>query len=63
MRMLGIAKQTSYAAEVQLVDLSDFASVVAFTKRLENDPIDILVANAGVNLKDYRTTKDGWEET
>ncbi|KAI0812412.1 hypothetical protein BC629DRAFT_1589185 [Irpex lacteus] len=58
-----IAKQTSYAAEVQLVDLSDFASVVAFTKRLENDPIDILVANAGVNLKDYRATKDGWEET
>ncbi|KAI0093262.1 hypothetical protein BDY19DRAFT_418080 [Irpex rosettiformis] len=57
-----IAKETSHAAEVQLVDLGDFASVVAFAKRLENDPVDILVANAGVSLKEYRTTKDGWEE-
>ena len=58
-----IAKATSCHAEVQVVDSSDFESVVALAKRLEGDPLDILVANAGVVHNQYHGTKDGWEET
>ena len=58
-----IAKETNFVAEVQLLNLGDFASVVAFARRLEKDPIDIVVANAGVSLPEYQATKDGWEET
>ncbi|KAI0775352.1 hypothetical protein BC629DRAFT_702330 [Irpex lacteus] len=58
-----IAKETSYNAELQLLDLGSFESVVAFAKRLEGEPIDILVANAAVAVGQYSLTKDGWEET
>ena len=49
--------------EVQLLDLSSFESVVSFAKRLKEDPIDILVANAAVALTEYVATNDGWEQT
>ena len=58
-----IASQTNYRAEVQLLDLSSFDSVTAFAKRLEGDPIDIVVANAAVAMPEYTPTKDGWEST
>ncbi|GJE92166.1 short chain dehydrogenase [Phanerochaete sordida] len=57
-----IAKATGFAAELQLVDFADFASVQAFAARLKDAPIDILVANAAVAQPEYKLTKDGWEE-
>lgn len=57
-----IAKETSYNAELELVDLDNFASVVALAKRLHGQPIDILVANAAVARTEYIATKDGWEQ-
>ncbi|EKM54523.1 uncharacterized protein PHACADRAFT_185441 [Phanerochaete carnosa HHB-10118-sp] len=57
-----IARDTGYSAELQPVDLADFASVKAFAAQLKDDPIDILVANAGVVQPEYLTTKDGWEQ-
>ena len=60
--MSEIAKETSYSAEVQLLDLSSFDSVTAFARRLEGQPIDIYVANAAVASMDYVETKDGWEQ-
>lgn len=59
---LGIATETGYAAELQLVDQADFASVNAFAARLQGAPVDILVANAGVSQPEFIPTKDGWEE-
>ena len=52
-------------AELALVDLAQFASVSAFADTFvrDNAQIDILVYNAGVALRQYSTTKDGWEET
>ncbi|GJE92167.1 short chain dehydrogenase [Phanerochaete sordida] len=58
-----IAKETGYAAELQLIDLADFASVQAFAARLKDDPVDVLVANAGVAEAEFALTKDGWERT
>ena len=45
------------------MDLASFESVVALAKRLEGDPIDIVVANAGVATQEYTLTGDGWEST
>jgi NAD(P)-dependent dehydrogenase (short-subunit alcohol dehydrogenase family) len=52
-------------AELALVDLSQFASVAAFADAFvrENSQIDILVYNAGVALRQYSATSDGWEES
>lgn len=58
-----IAKATGYAAEIQLIDLSNFASVQAFAARLQDTPVDILIANAAIGQPNFVTTKDGWEET
>ena len=49
-------------AEIRVIDLADFSSVVAFTEQLRDVPIDILVANAAVATPIYGTTKDGWEQ-
>ncbi|KAI0093039.1 short-chain dehydrogenase [Irpex rosettiformis] len=57
-----LAIETSYNAEVQLLDLSSFDSVKSFAKRLEGEPIDIYVANAAVALMEYVSTQDGWEQ-
>ena len=59
--MIELARETSYNAEVQLLDLSSFDSVKSFAERLADDPIDILVSNAGVALREYVQTEDGWE--
>ncbi|KAG5640177.1 hypothetical protein DXG03_000727, partial [Asterophora parasitica] len=58
-----LQKETTYrAAELWLIELSKFSSVVAFADKFEKDGglLDILVANAGVALSEY-TTPDGWE--
>ncbi|KAN0125889.1 hypothetical protein V8E52_001096 [Russula decolorans] len=52
-------------AELALVDLSRFESVLAFADAFirDNAQIDIFVYNAGVALRQYCPSKDGWEET
>lgn len=52
------------AAEIALVDLSQFASVSAFADAFARDgsQIDILVYNAAVAMRKYSATGDGWEE-
>jgi len=52
-------------AELALVDLSRFESVLAFADGFvrDNAQIDIFVYNAGVALSQYSPTNDGWEET
>jgi NAD(P)-dependent dehydrogenase (short-subunit alcohol dehydrogenase family) len=51
--------------ELALVDLSRFTSVTTFADGFTRDgsQIDILIYNAGVLLKQYSATGDGWEET
>jgi retinol dehydrogenase 12 len=58
-----IAKDTGFAAELELLDLAKFASVNAFIDRLKDSPVDILVPNAGVAAVEHHATEDGWEET
>ncbi|KAI0341936.1 short-chain dehydrogenase [Trametopsis cervina] len=58
-----IAQDTSYKAELELVDMTSFESVSAFAERLEGQPIDIVVLNAGVLRSEYKATQDGWEES
>jgi NAD(P)-dependent dehydrogenase (short-subunit alcohol dehydrogenase family) len=52
-------------AELALVDLSRFESVSAFADAFirDNAQIDLFVYNAGVALRQYSPSKDGWEET
>lgn len=52
------------AAELALIDLSQFASVAAFADAFARDgsQIDILVYNAAVAMREYSATGDGWEE-
>ncbi|KAF5326302.1 hypothetical protein D9611_000458 [Ephemerocybe angulata] len=51
-------------AELRLVDLANFSSVVGFADSFEKtgERLDILVANAGMESDQYRQTPDGWEE-
>ncbi|KAG6848066.1 hypothetical protein H0H93_003712, partial [Arthromyces matolae] len=61
-----IEKETgSKAAELKLVDLSSFSSVIAFVDEVEKDGgrLDIVVANAGMASSTYRATSDGYEST
>ncbi|KAG6815347.1 hypothetical protein H0H93_010087, partial [Arthromyces matolae] len=61
-----IEKETgSRAAELKLVDLSSFSSVIAFVDEVEKDGgrLDIVVANAGMASSTYRATSDGYEST
>ncbi|KAG6879361.1 hypothetical protein C0992_003279 [Termitomyces sp. T32_za158] len=61
-----IQQETGYqAAELWIVDLSDFASVVAFADKFEKDGgrLDILLENAAVLPGKYVSTSDGWERT
>ncbi|KAG6830257.1 hypothetical protein H0H87_008681 [Tephrocybe sp. NHM501043] len=59
-----LRQETGYkGAELWIVDLSDFSSVVAFADKFENDGgrLDILVANAATIPAEYRPTSAGWE--
>ncbi|KAG6877071.1 hypothetical protein C0993_010531 [Termitomyces sp. T159_Od127] len=61
-----IQQETGYeAAELWIVDLSEFSSVVAFADKFEKDGgrLDILLANAAVLPGKYMSTSDGWERT
>lgn len=61
-----IQQDTGYqAAELWIVDLSEFSSVVAFADKFEKDGgrLDILLENAAVLPGKYVSTSDGWERT
>lgn len=58
-----IANATNYVAELRLIDLASFSSVRSFVAELRDDPVDIMVANAGVATREYGSTDDGWEQT
>lgn len=64
---LSTIKETTgcQTAELWLLDLSKFSSVIAFANKFEVEGVklDILVANAAVGKTVYETTSDGWEET
>ncbi|KAF8074677.1 hypothetical protein FPV67DRAFT_1409312 [Lyophyllum atratum] len=59
-----LEKETGYnAAELWIIDLAKFSSVVAFADRFEKDGgrLDILVENAACAPVNYESTPDGWE--
>ncbi|KAG6918158.1 hypothetical protein DXG01_016143 [Tephrocybe rancida] len=59
-----LQNETGYkGAELWMVDLSKFSSVVAFVDKFEQEGgrLDILVANAATVTSEYSTTSDGWE--
>ncbi|KAJ2919411.1 hypothetical protein MD484_g1049, partial [Candolleomyces efflorescens] len=60
-----IREDTGYSAELRLLDLSRFSSVLTFVDDFlkEGNRLDILVANAAIAATTYKTTADGWEET
>ena len=49
--------------DVWQLDMADFASVKTFAQRCydELDRIDIFLANAGLQNREWVVTKDGWE--
>jgi retinol dehydrogenase 12 len=58
-------KKTPPVLDVWTVDLSSFASVVAFCDRIDSelDHLDIALLNAAVSKNKYTPTVDGWDET
>ncbi|SJL12667.1 related to enoyl-CoA hydratase/isomerase [Armillaria ostoyae] len=60
-----IQKETGYnKAELWIIDLANFSSIVAFADRAEREleRLDILVENAGMATWEYEQV-DGWEKT
>jgi NAD(P)-dependent dehydrogenase (short-subunit alcohol dehydrogenase family) len=53
----GIAGDT----EVRLLDLASLDSVRAFVSEIQDEPLDLLVNNAGIMMPPRTTTKDGFE--
>ncbi|KAK0199470.1 hypothetical protein DFS33DRAFT_1268460, partial [Desarmillaria ectypa] len=61
----GIQKETGYTkAELWIIDLTNFSSVIAFADRAEREleQLDILVENAGMATWEYEQV-EGWERT
>ncbi|KAF6753523.1 short-chain dehydrogenase [Ephemerocybe angulata] len=61
-----LQQETGYrTAELWLVDLSKFSSVIAFADKFEKDGgrLDIVVMNAAIETTVYETSTDGWEST
>ncbi|KAJ3556542.1 hypothetical protein NM688_g1967 [Phlebia brevispora] len=57
-----IEKESGYHdIKLAIFDNEDFDSIIKFTEGFKDEPLDILVANAGVVYKAYEETKDGWE--
>lgn len=58
--------ETGYKnAELWLIDLSKFSSVLAFADKFDKDGgrLDYLIMNAGIATVTYEATPDGWEST
>src|ERR1700761_3536729 len=64
--MTAIAADTGYKSECWTLDLASFKSVSAFVDRFEKEGggrLDILLENAGVALRKFDPTPDGWDQT
>lgn len=63
LRMIEETKETrSDVIDVWELDMASFASVQAFTQRVETLPrLDIAVLNAGISTRAWNTTGDGYE--
>lgn len=63
LRMIEETKETrSDVIDVWGLDMASFASVQAFTQRVETLPrLDIAVLNAGISTRAWNTTGDGYE--
>ncbi|MCJ1283573.1 hypothetical protein MMC26_002904 [Xylographa opegraphella] len=53
------------AVQMWPLDMNSFASVQAFAERAsrELDRLDVALLNAGLFMREYRLSEDGWEET
>jgi hypothetical protein len=62
---VGVTAETGFLAELLILDMSELASVSAFVTAFEQkyDRLDILVCNAGVSVRSYSSSVDGWEST
>ena len=63
---IAIVRDTAFTrAEGWPIELSNFASVIAFVNRFEEDggQLDIVIANADVAMHTYKLTEDGWDTT
>jgi len=61
-----LQQETGYdKAELWLINLAQFSSVVAFADKFveEGGRLDLLILNAGVVLSTFSETSDGWEES
>lgn len=50
-------------AEAATLDLASFRSILAFADALDDAPVDVLIANAGLATTDFSTTEEGIEGT
>lgn len=50
--------------DIEELDLGNFASVIAFSKRITSDPrrLDVVLANAGLSRVAFKQTDDGYEQ-
>ena len=61
---LAIEQDTDYrGTEMAVFDQGNLDSVIKYAERFKDEPLDILVANAGLALRAYTETEDGWETT
>ena len=61
---VAIVKDTGYRnIELAIFDMADFGSVIKFAESFQNEPLDVLVANAGILVPEYTVTEDRWEST
>ncbi|OBZ73345.1 WW domain-containing oxidoreductase [Grifola frondosa] len=58
-----IEQKSSISVGVAPIDLSSFDSVRAFADGFGDGKLDCLLLNAGVSMRVYSATKDGWEST
>ncbi|KAG5640178.1 hypothetical protein DXG03_009519 [Asterophora parasitica] len=61
-----LRKEAEYeSAELWMIDLSKFSSVIEFADKFDKDGgrLDYLIENAACIQKSYDTTPDGWETT
>ena len=61
---LEIEQATGYRnIELAIFDQGDFGSIIKYAESVKDEPLDILVANAGLAVGKYEQTGDGWETT
>jgi len=61
---LGVKEETGFTnVELGILDQASLASVKAFADKVitENERLDLISENAGLNLEKYSLTKDGYE--